>query len=117
LMGGALVIASALQLEHEERQRDAAILRVLGATPFQLKAIFTVELLISGLTGGLLAGAFAYGLGLYLGTELLELSGYGSPSVIVIGIVLQLGVSLLSALISTQQLFRRSAGDALRLTN
>ena len=38
-------------------------------------------------------------------------------SVIVIGIVLQLGVSLLSALISTQQLFRRSAGDALRLTN
>jgi putative ABC transport system permease protein len=117
LMSGALVIASALQLEHEERQRDAALLRVLGATPFQLKAIFTVELLISGLTGGLLAGAFAYGLGLYLGTELLELSGYGSPSVIVIGIVLQLGVSLLSALISTQQLFRRSAGDALRLTN
>jgi predicted lysophospholipase L1 biosynthesis ABC-type transport system permease subunit len=116
-MSGALVIASALQLEQEERHRDAALLRVLGATPVQLKAIFSAELLISGLTGGLLAGAFAYGLGLYLGSELLELSGYGSPSVIAIGIFLQLGVSLLSALIATQQMFRRSAGDALRLTN
>ena len=117
LVSGALVIASALQLEQEERQRDAALLRVLGASQAQLRAMLTVELMISGLLGGLLAGGFAYLLGLYLGKELLELPGYGSPSVIIVGVLLQLAVSLVSAIIAMQHLFRRSAGDAIRLTN
>jgi ABC-type antimicrobial peptide transport system permease subunit len=79
--------------------------------------MLTVELMISGLLGGLLAGGFAYLLGLYLGKELLELPGYGSPSVIIVGVLLQLAVSLVSAIIAMQHLFRRSAGDAIRLTN
>jgi putative ABC transport system permease protein len=117
LISGALVIASALQLEQDERQRDAALLRVLGARPSQLRAIIGAELMISGLLGGLLAGGFAYLLGLFIGKELLELPGFGSPLVILAGVTLQVFVSLVSALFAMQQMFRRSAGDAIRLTN
>lgn len=117
LISGALVVAAGLQLEQEERQRDAALLRVLGARASQLRAMVVVELLFSGLLGGLLAGCFAYGLGLFLGRELLELPGYGSATVIFAGVALQVSVSLLSALLAMQQMLKRSAGDAIRLTN
>jgi ABC-type antimicrobial peptide transport system permease subunit len=73
--------------------------------------------MISGLLGGLLAGGFAYLLGLFIGKELLELPGFGSPLVILAGVTLQVFVSLVSALFAMQQMFRRSAGDAIRLTN
>ncbi|NDA52145.1 MAG: FtsX-like permease family protein [Betaproteobacteria bacterium] len=117
LISGALVIAASLQLEQEERQRDVALMRVLGASPGQLRWMLLTELLLAGFLGGLLAGVFAYGLGLFLGHELLELPGYGRSSVIVAGVLIQIAVSMMSALFAIQQLFRRSAGDAVRLTN
>ena len=117
LISGALVIAASLQLEQEERQRDVALMRVLGASPGQLRWMLLTELLLAGFLGGLLAGVFAYGLGLLLGHELLELPGYGRSSVIVAGVLIQIAVSMMSALFAIQQLFRRSAGDAVRLTN
>ncbi|NDH43526.1 MAG: FtsX-like permease family protein, partial [Betaproteobacteria bacterium] len=98
-------------------QRDVALMRVLGASPGQLRWMLLTELLLAGFLGGLLAGVFAYGLGLFLGHELLELPGYGRSSVIVAGVLIQIAVSMMSALFAIQQLFRRSAGDAVRLTN
>lgn len=57
LLSGALVLAASLAAAQEQRTREAAILRALGATAGQLRAAWLVEFAALGLVAGFCAGA------------------------------------------------------------
>ena len=59
LFAGALVLASALAVTRDERVREAALLRALGASRRQLAAAQRIELLAVGALAGLLAAGGA----------------------------------------------------------
>ena len=65
-----LVLMSAIAATQDERYRNAALLKALGASRYTLAAIANIELAIVGLTAGLLAGlasgAAAWALGRYI---------------------------------------------------
>ncbi len=63
LMAGLLVLYAALTATHDERVREAALLRALGASRAQLARVQTTEMLLLGALAGLLAavGASATG--------------------------------------------------------
>lgn len=70
LFAGLLVIYAAVQATQEERVREAALLRVLGASNRQLRqGLFSEFLLLGALSGGLgglMAGVAGYGLARYV---------------------------------------------------
>ncbi|MCQ8278001.1 ABC transporter permease [Acetobacteraceae bacterium KSS8] len=66
LLSGALVLAASLAATQEQRTREAAILRALGATAAQLRAAWLVEFAVLGLVAGLCAGAIGAVLSLLL---------------------------------------------------
>ena len=57
LLAGALVLAATLASGQRQRQREAAILRCLGATSFQLRAAWLVEFATLGAVAGLVSAA------------------------------------------------------------
>lgn len=59
LLAGVLVLAAALASTRDERMREAAVLRALGATRVQLARTQRIELLAVGALAGLLAAAGA----------------------------------------------------------
>ena len=70
LLAGVLVLAAALTATRDERMREAAVLRALGATRGQLARAQRIELLAVGGLAGLLAAAgataVAWGLATYV---------------------------------------------------
>jgi len=70
LAAGVLVLAAALTATRDERMREAAVLRALGATRVQLARAQRIELLAVGALAGLLAAlgatAVAWGLAHYV---------------------------------------------------
>ncbi|ARP95691.1 ABC transporter permease [Bordetella genomosp. 13] len=70
LLAGVLVLAAALTATRDERMREAAVLRALGATRAQLARAQRIELLAVGGLAGLLAAAgataVAWGLATYV---------------------------------------------------
>ncbi|MDR2001036.1 MAG: ABC transporter permease, partial [Zoogloeaceae bacterium] len=59
LAGGVMVLYAALQASSDERQRDLAVMRALGARRRQLRRILLAEFLALGALAGLLAGTGA----------------------------------------------------------
>lgn len=59
LAAGILVLSTALAASHDERVREAALLRALGATRRQLGRAQTAEMVLMGSLAGLLAAAGA----------------------------------------------------------
>ena len=57
LLAGALVLAATLASGQRQRQREAAILRCLGATSFQLRGAWLVEFATLGAVAGLVSAA------------------------------------------------------------
>lgn len=63
LVAGVVVMLGALQSTHDERERELAILRTLGARNHQLRGALLGEFAALGLLAGLLAGLGANGIG------------------------------------------------------
>jgi putative ABC transport system permease protein len=66
LAAGVLVLAAALTATRDERVRESAVMRALGATRAQLARAQRIELLATGGLAGLLAAAGAQAIGLAL---------------------------------------------------
>jgi putative ABC transport system permease protein len=66
LAAGVLVLSAALMATRDERVREAAVMRVLGATRRQLARAQRIELVVTGGLAGLLAAAGAQVIGLAL---------------------------------------------------
>ncbi len=72
LLAGLLVLFAAVASTHDERVFDAAVLRTLGASSGQLRAIQAAEFLVIGMMAGLLAAAGASAIGYALARQVLN---------------------------------------------
>ncbi|MBS0370251.1 MAG: FtsX-like permease family protein [Proteobacteria bacterium] len=73
VVAGVVVLFGALQSTHDEREKELAILRTLGARNGQLRAALLAEFAVLGLVAGVLAGAGATGIGWALGHFVFKL--------------------------------------------
>ena len=86
LIAGVLVLYAALAATHDERVREAGLLRALGASRAQLSRVQTAEMLcLGGLAGGL-AAAGAAAIGSALARFAFEFDYAVSPWIFVLGI-------------------------------
>jgi putative ABC transport system permease protein len=72
LAAGLLVLFAAVASTHDERVFDAAVLRTLGASSGQLRAVQAAEFLLIGAAAGLLAAAGASAIGYALARQVLN---------------------------------------------
>ena len=79
LAAGVLVLYAALMGSQDERRREAALLRALGATRRQLSRAQRIEFLLVGGLGGLLAASGAGALGWALATYQFKFAWNTSP--------------------------------------
>ncbi len=63
LVAGLMVLYAALQSTSDERQRELAVMRALGARQRQLRRVLSAEFIAIGVMAGLLAGVGASGIG------------------------------------------------------
>ena len=73
IVAGLTVLLAALDTTEAERQREAAILRALGATARRLRRIWFMEAMLTGAAAGLVAGLLASATGWALGRQVLDL--------------------------------------------
>jgi len=73
LLAGVIVLYAAIQATHDERQRESAVLRTLGASRRQLLAGVLSEFAALGALSGLVAGIAATGLGWVLAQYVLDI--------------------------------------------
>ncbi len=81
LLAGLTVLYAAIQASQEERQREAALLRTLGARHRQVLAAFAAEFLTLGLLAGLLASVGASGVGWVLAEQVFNLEFGWDPRI------------------------------------
>lgn len=86
LVAGVLVLYSALAATHDERVREAGLLRVLGASRKQLLRVQTAEMLCLGGLAGLLAAAGASAIGWALARYAFEFDYAVSPWIFALGV-------------------------------
>ncbi len=86
LVAAALVTFAAAQVSRDERAREVAVMRTLGASRRRLVGAVLIEFGLLGLIGGLLAAALASVSGYLVAVELFDLPGRFSPSVWWLGI-------------------------------
>ncbi len=87
LLAGLLVLYAALSATHDERVREAALLRALGASRAQLARVQTTEMLFLGGLAGLLAAVGAGATGWMLARESFDFSYVPDMGIFVVAIV------------------------------
>lgn len=87
LLAGACVLLAAVQSSQNERIRESALLRALGASHQQVRQAVVAEFAILGLIAGFLAALFATGIAWALSREVFELPFTVNPSVWLFGVV------------------------------
>ena len=87
LVAGVLVLYAALASSHDERVREAGLLRALGASRDQLSRAQTAEMICLGGLAGLLAAGGAAAIGWALARFAFEFDYAVTPWVFVLGIV------------------------------
>lgn len=86
LAAGILVLFAALGASHDERRREAAILRALGATRRQVLVVQSAEFVLIGAIAGLVASSAGAVLGYLIGSRFLNLPLTISPELWLYGI-------------------------------
>ena len=87
LAGGLLVLQAAIASTQDERRRDAAVLRTLGASQRQLQAAQVAEFLLLGALAGLVAAGGATAIGWALADRVFNVRYDGDPLIWAYGIV------------------------------
>jgi putative ABC transport system permease protein len=103
LVAASLVLMSTLSAMKEERQRDAALFKTLGASVGQVRAQFLIQLLVLGMVSGLLASAGAALIAWALAHFVLDIAVTVSWILVPYALVLACGVSLASGYRAWQQ--------------
>jgi putative ABC transport system permease protein len=86
LVAGLLVLYAGIAATHDERVREVAIMRTLGASRNQVGRAQSAEFAIVGALAGVLAAAAASALGYFIGVRLLDLPYRPDPLVWLIGV-------------------------------
>jgi len=114
LGAGLLVLYSALVATEDERRREAAVMRVHGASRRQVTGSQRVEFLAMGLLAGLLATAGAAAIGQLLARRVFELDLPLSPELWIAGPLAGVALLSLNAWLSARKVLRASPALTLR---
>lgn len=114
LGAGLLVLYSALVATEDERRREAAIMRVYGASRAQVTGSQRVEFLSMGLLAGVLATAGSSLIGQLLARRVFELDLPPSPELWIVGPLAGLVLLSLNAWLSARKVLSASPALTLR---
>lgn len=115
LVGGLLVLQSAIAATQDERRFDAAILRTLGASQAQLRAAQVAEFLVLGALAGLLAAAGATAIGYVLSDRVFHIPFAWNPLVWLYGFGGGALVVTLAGWLGTRDTARHPPLEVIRL--
>jgi len=116
LGAGLLVLYSALVATEDERRREAAVMRVYGASRRQVVGSQRVEFLAMGLLAGVLATAGAAAIGQLLARRVFELDLPPSPHLWIAGPLAGVALLSLNAWLSARKVLGTSPALTLRET-
>ena len=114
LGAGLLVLYSALVATEDERRREAAVMRVYGASRAQVTGSQRVEFLTMGLLAGILATLGAAAIGQLLARRVFELDLPPSPELWIAGPLAGLALLSLNAWLSARKVLSASPALTLR---
>jgi putative ABC transport system permease protein len=113
LAAGLVVLYAALQASSDERLRELAVMRALGARGRQLRAALLVEFAVLGALSGLLAGLGAAAIGYVLARYALHLPYQPTPSLLLIGVAAGVVGVAAAGLSATRGILRRAIAPDL----
>ena len=116
LAAGLLVLFAALLTTEDERVREAALLRALGASREQVRAAQRIEFIAIGVTAGVLAAAGAGAIGALIADRVLNLPYTMSPWLWALGPALGGLCVVINALAGARAALSRPPSMALRET-
>ena len=96
LLAAILVLIAAMAATQDERYRNAALLKAIGASQKMLKHIAITELLIIGAVAGILAGISAGVAAWCLGRYVMDIEFNAFAQSIALGLVLGVGATMLA---------------------
>jgi len=109
-----LVLMSAIASTQDERYKNAALLKALGASRGTLAKIANIELVMIGLLAGLLAG-FASGLAAWaLGRYVMEIAFNAFGEALFMGVAFGVSACLISGYRSQKRIQKATAVECLR---
>ena len=114
LGAGLLVLYSALVATEDERRREAAVMRVYGASRRQVTGSQRVEFLAMGAVAGVLAAAGAAAIGQLLARRVFELDLPPSLALLVAGPAAGLALLSVNAWLSSRKVLQVSPALTLR---
>lgn len=114
LIAGVLVLYAALASSQDERSREAAILRALGASQRQLKNAQIFELIFIGALAGLLAALGASVMGAVLAYTVFDLALAFNPWVFLSGILAGAAIAVIGGWLSLRRVLQRAPLASLR---
>ena len=114
LGAGLLVLYAALVATEDERRKEAAVMRVYGASRAQVAGSQRAEFLAMGLLAGLLATCGAALIGQLLARRVFELDLPPSPELWIAGPLAGLALLSLNAWLSSRKVLRASPAITLR---
>ena len=97
---------AAVSSTHDEREFDAAVMRTLGASSRQLRAVQAAEFALIGALAGLLAAVGATGIGYVLADRVLNLPYAINPWVWLAGLLIGAAGVTVAGLLGTAKVLR-----------
>lgn len=114
LAAGVLVLIAAMLVSQQERQRESALLRALGATKNQLKQAQNLECLLIGSVAGFLAATGAGITGWLLARQIFDFTWNVSPFLWIAGMGIGILVALLGGWFSLRSVLTQAPLQTLR---
>ena len=106
MVAGLLVLFAALGSTHDEREFDAAVMRTLGASGRQLRAVQAAEFALIGALAGFLAAVGATAIGYVLADKVLNLPYSINPWVWLAGLLIGAAGVTVAGLFGTAKVLR-----------
>jgi len=117
MVAGLLVLFAALGSTHDEREFDAAVMRTLGASGRQLRAVLAAEFALIGALAGLLAAVGATAIGYVLADRVLNLAYAINPWVWLAGMLIGAAGVTVAGLFGTARVLRTPPMQVFRATS
>jgi putative ABC transport system permease protein len=114
IAAGVLVLIAALGATQDERLKDAALLKALGASRAQIQKSFFTELLVIGFVSGALAGAGAIAVGWSLAQFVFEISFPAPWMVLFYGAIFGMVICCIGGLWLQRKISNTSSVEVLR---
>jgi putative ABC transport system permease protein len=114
LAAGLLVLYAALAGTRDERVRESALLRALGASHRQVRSVHAAEFAVVGALAGLMAAVGAQALGIVLATHVFDFHLDLDPWLLPAGVAAGVACAGVGGWLSLRHVLRRPAAQSLR---